>query len=266
MDGHDLAMNTLEYKIPTFAPGPLKKEMLMCLRDIALDEHNIRYHEYTDGIIAGCGLIEDEMKIGLVNGIVKFDGRLYKLKEKALVPYEHTDNWTVLKLRFSDEMRHSEYTHYEAELVLDTNTEIAQNEMEMGRFKLKKGSRLRTEYKDFWDIATEYDTVNLIHVRQAARRYPTLSPAITMHFAREAFSYLNGNPLDSAICTACLTSGEAVGRELLTRYVCNRLKREYREMDNVRLHEGLAEVLDLISGRARDNKGKGHRDGVLLIN
>jgi hypothetical protein len=259
-------MNMLEHRIPTFAPGPVKKEIMLCLRDIALDEQNIRYHDYADGIVTGCGLVEENMKIGLVNGIVKYAGRLYKLREKALVPYEPTDDWTVLKLRFAPQAKHREYVVYTAELALDTSTALLPNEMEMGRFKLKKGSSLRTAYKDFWDMGTEYDTVNLVHVNHAARGMPTLSPAITAHFAREAFPRLNGNPLDSAFCVACLQTGEAVGRELITRYICNRLERDCAEMDNVSLHQGLAEVLDMITGRANRNKGRGKTGGVMLIN
>jgi hypothetical protein len=259
-------MSKLEHKVPVFNPGPVKKEIMQCLRDLTLDEQNIRYYEHTDGIITGCDLVEENMRIGLVNGIVKFAGRLYKLREKALVPYEPTDDWTALKLRFSPQIQHREYTHYTADLVLDANLEMKPNEMEMGRFKLKKGSRLRTEYKDFWDMGTEYDTVNLLHIRQSAKHRSTLSPAITAHFAREAFPHLNSNALDAAFCAVCLSSGEAVGRELITRYVCNRLKLEYAEKDNIQLHEALAEILDSISGRARGDMGIGRRSGVMVIN
>lgn len=259
-------MSKLEYKIPTLNPGPVKKEIMQCLRDIALDEQNIRYHEHTDGIIAGCGLVEESMKVGLVNGIVKFAGRLYKLKEKTLVSYEPTDNWTALKLRFSPQMQHREYVHYVAELALDVSLDLKPNEMEMGRFKLKTGSRLRTTYKDFWDMGTEYDTVNLLYVRQAALYATTLSPAITMHFAREAFQYAAEYPLDAAFCTACLQNGGPVSRELIQRYVCIRIGREYSEMDNAELHRGLAQILDEIAGRARSSLGKGKRGGVMLIN
>ena len=259
-------MAKLVHKVPTFLPGPVKKEIMMCLRDIALDEQNIRYHEYTDGIIAGCGLVEEGMKIGLINGIVKFAGRLYKLNEKALVHYEHTDDWTVLKLRFSPQIQHREYTHYTAELVLDVSMDIKPNEMEMGRFKLKRGSRLRTVYKNFGDMVTEYDTVNLIHVRQAARNFYTLNPEITRHFAREAFRYLSDNPQDSAFCTACIATGGPVSRELIERYICNRLKWDYREMSNVELHKALVEVLDMISGQARGDRGRGHPGGVIFNN
>ena len=155
---------------------------------------------------------------------------------------------------------------YSAELVLDTNTALLPNEMEMGRFKLKKGSSLRTSYKDFGDMKTEYDTVNLIHVNRSARYAPTLSPEITTHFAREAFPYLNGHSLDDAFCTACLQTGEPLSRELITRYICNRLEWDYKEMDNLSLHRGLAEALDMITGRTRRDHGRGKPVGVMLIN
>ena len=259
-------MSKLEHKVPTFAPGPVKKEIMVALRDIALDEQNIRYNEHIDGIISGCGLIEEGMKIGLVGGIVKFAGRLYKLKEKALVHYEHTDDWTVLKLRFSPQIQHKEYIHYTAELTLDDNVDIRPNEMEMGRFKLKKGSRLRTAYKDFWDMATEYDTVNLVHVKHSMRYNHTLHPAITAHFARDAFEYLDDNSLDCAFCTACLAGESAISRELIERYIANRLEKKFEKMDNSKLHAALGEALNLITGRSRGNMGKGRKSGVMVIN
>ena len=259
-------MSKFEHKLPTLSPGPLKKEILQCIQNTSVDEQNIRYGDYCDGIISGCGLVEENMKIGLHSGIVKFAGRLYKLREKTLVPYEPTDDWTILKLRFSPQIQHHEYTYYTAELVLDTELDMKPGEMEIGRFKLKRGSRLRTVYKDFWDMDTEYDTVNLIYVQQSARYAPTLSPLITTHFAREAFRHLSDNSLDCAFCTSCLGTGEPLTRELISRYVCNRLGRDYEEMDNRKLHTALAEVLDLIAGRTRGDLGKGHKRGVMLIN
>jgi hypothetical protein len=259
-------MSGLEYKVPTFAPGPVRKEIMQCLRDIALDAQDIRYFEYTNGVIAGCALVEKDMKIGLVNGMVKFANRIYKLKEKIFVPYEPTDALTILKLRFSPQITNTEYTHYTADLVLDTDTTLKPHEMEMGRFKLKRGSRLRATYTNFWDMATEYDTVNLIHVLQSARVNPTLSPAITRHFAQEAYKFLADNPLDSAFCTHALAGGEPLSRELIERYVCNRLKKDYETMNNAQLHASLGKVLDLITGRSGVDKGLGHDDGIILIN
>jgi len=257
----------MEHTIPTFTPGPVTKEILQCLRDLSYDEQTLRYNTYTDGIITGCTLIEENMRIGLVNGIVKFAGRLYKLKEKILIPYEPTDALTIMKLRFSPQIPSRDFIHYKAELVLDTDPTLKPHEMEMGRFKLKRGSRLRTTYKDFRDMATEYDTVNLMYLKQSAPGDTTLSPTITRLFGHEAYPHIKDNALDAAFCTQALASGEAINRELIEHYVCNRLSRTYTgKMDNARLHASLGEVLNLITGHTPIDKGRGHGDGILLLN
>jgi len=70
----------MQHFLPTFMPAPVTKEIFQCLRDIAYDEQYLRYRNYTDGIIADCTLVEENMHIGLVNGMVKFADRLYTLK------------------------------------------------------------------------------------------------------------------------------------------------------------------------------------------
>ena len=44
----------------------------------------------------------------------------------------------------------------------DEELELGENQMEMCRFYLREGSALRDSYKNFADMSTEYDTVNLI--------------------------------------------------------------------------------------------------------
>jgi len=52
----------IQHFLPTFMPGPVTKEFFQCLRDIAYDEQYLRYSNYTDGIIAGCTLVEENMQ------------------------------------------------------------------------------------------------------------------------------------------------------------------------------------------------------------
>jgi len=237
------------HKIPTFEPGPLKKEILIALRDLSYKEQMLRYQEYSDGILYGCKLYEENMHIGVLSGIIKYAGRIYMISERNNVSYEPTDSWTVLKIRFGTQIQHPEYTHFSGELVLDTNILILPNETEMGRFKLKKGSVLRTEYKDFYDMTTEYDTVNLQHVRQAGLGEQTLSPEITKYFAREAYAFIKDHALDAAFCGQAL-NGKTMTREYIERYVSARTGQEYRKMDNDELLQGLEEVLRKIRGTA----------------
>ena len=252
-------MMTMEFthKAPTFAPGPLKKEILIALRDLTYTEQMLRYQEYSDGILYGCKLYEQNMHIGILSGIIKYAGRVYMLADRTSVSYEPTDSWTALKIRFGAQRQSREYTHFTGQLVLDTNTQTLPNEMEMGRFKLKKGSALRTEYKDFHDMNTEYDTVNLQYVKQAGLGKPTLSPEITRHFAREAYPYTQDNALDAAFCGSAL-NGKTMTREYIERYICTRTGQECREMENNELLKGLENVLRTIRGTSEVRKRREH--------
>ena len=68
--------------------------------------------------------------------------------------------------------------------MLDGQLERGKNEIELCRFRLKAGAELRTEYKDFYDIQTEYDTM-LNKSLSARKRWDT-----------EFFSSSNASPND----------------------------------------------------------------------
>jgi len=252
-----------ECKTPLFNPAPLRKEILESMRDLTVKEQAARYDQYSDGILAGCGLFEQGMKIGVTGGLVKFAGRVYVLPQRDSVPYSATDAWTVLKIQFGGEKLTRDFRTYEGRLALDENTNILPNEIELGRFKLKRGSRLRTEYVDFQDMETEYDTVNPINIPFAGFGEHTLSPVILTHFAREAYPYAS-EPLDIAFCTCCLANSGVMSRESIRLYLWRKLEIDGTTFENRDLHSHLADVLAEMKGMARQG-GQGHDDGVLLL-
>jgi hypothetical protein len=233
------------------------------MRDLAVKEQAARYGDYTDGILAGCGLFEQGMRIGVTGGLVKYAGRVYVLPQSDSVPYRPTDTWTVLKIQFGGEKLTRDFRIYEGLLALDENTNILPNEIELGRFKLKQGFRLRTEYVDFRDMETEYDTVNPINVPFAGIGGHTLSPIILTHFAREAYPFAI-EPIDAAFCTCCLANSGIMGRLSIQSYLCRRLNLEDRVFDNREMHSYLADVLSEMKGEARQI-GQGHPGGVLFL-
>jgi hypothetical protein len=251
-----------EYKYPLFNPAPLRREILDAMRDLAAREQAARYGEYSDGILAGCNLFERNMRVGVDSGLVKFGGRVYVLSEPVSVPYRPTDEWTVLKIRFGGEERTRDFLRYSGELILDANTNVLPNEMELGRFKLKQGSRLRTVYEDFQDMETEYDTVNLINVPYAGVGEATLCPAILLHFGREAYSYA-ADPPDAAFAAACLSQNGVMSREMIKRYLAGKLGLDSLETDNAKLHLHLVEVMFDMKGIER-NKNRDEPSGIIL--
>ena len=104
----------------------------------------------------------------------------------------------------------SDYVRYVTEFVLDENLERKQNELEVCRFKLKEGTRLRAEYKDFCDIETEYDTVNLANATWTSAGGNTLSKEITDYFARKVLECENADDKDIRFAYLLLQSKEAV--------------------------------------------------------
>lgn len=256
-----------EHKIPKFTKNRiLTREILFSTRDIAYQEQLITYCNYSSGVILGCDLFEDDMRIGVRNGVLKFADRLYVLRQSDSLPYEPTDKWAVLKIRFGAQRENADFDYYTGELVLDDNTEILSNELEMGRFKLKKGSRLRTKYVDFADMTTECDTVNLVNVPQAAPEKVTIHPLITTHFAREAYPYIGVNPFDVDFCGQCLARKQALDREYIQFYISRRMKQEYREMDNPQIHASLETILKAIkSGGELDGKRRPTERKIMLV-
>ena len=252
-----------ECKVPLFNPAPLRKEILESMRDLAVKEQAARYGEYSDGILAGCGLFEEDMKIGVAGGLVKYAGRLYVLPRRDSVPYKATESWTVLKIQFGGEKLSRDFCTFEGRLALDEDTNILPNEIELGRFKLKRGSRLRTDYVDFHDMETEYDTVNPINIPFAGVGEHTLSPVILTHFAREAYPYAT-EPLDVAFCSCCLANSGIMSRESIRLYLWRRMGIDGVMFDNRGLHSNLADVLAEMKGVALQG-GLGEPDGVLLL-
>ncbi|MDE7045808.1 MAG: hypothetical protein K2O97_12500, partial [Acetatifactor sp.] len=176
----------MEHIYPAFECGRiLKKELLWALRDYSYSALWLQYMEYPDGIISGCGIRVDEHILYIAPGIVKCQGFLFLLTEEEGVEYAPTEKETCLKFRLVKKKELADYTRYTTEFALDERLEREQNEIEICRFKLREGAKLRTEYKDFYDMQTEYDTVNPAHATWSAAGRITLSKEVTDFFARK---------------------------------------------------------------------------------
>ena len=180
-----------EYKIPRFAELRIfTREILFSMRDLLWKEQQLAYTDYSSGIITGCGLVEKDGLIGVEPGIVKFGGRLYLLEKQELLPYQPSDQWTVLKIRFGTPIASKDFEHYTGELVLDPETRLHANELEMGRFKLKTGAYLRTDYVDFADMDMPGDSSGMVYCQEQAVYLPTLlEPFHIIELGQSRFIY-----------------------------------------------------------------------------
>lgn len=247
---------------PHFQKGRiLKREMLENLRDYPREFLDLYFQDYSNGIIAGVNIIVADASVIITKGIVKHNGKLYVLHSSYELPYEATGNETILKVRFAEEVNDSDFTNYTTDIVLDHSIELAHNELELARFKLKLGAKLRSEHIDFLDFATEYNTVNYLHCQYAGLQKSTYHPIILHYFARELLKNRPSNPYDIAFALECINQ-ERVQRDAINFYICNRLELDYQTLSNSQIHKYLNRILLESKGGGRmtgQNKGRPKR-------
>ncbi|MEC0235056.1 DNA and RNA helicase [Paenibacillus kribbensis] len=253
----------LTHIVPKFEKGRiLKTEMLENLRDYPRSFLDIRYQDYSDGIITGMNVTVGEHTLTVGRGIVKHKGRLYLLEQEEEVPYTATGRLSVLKIRFQEEQSTADFQRYLGNICLEEE-QVNSQELELGRFKLKTGALLRSDYVDFADLATEFNTFNLVQVQHAGTTGPTLSPYIFKMFARELISRGTSDPFDLAFTMLCLNQG-FIEREAVLHYLSSRSGVAYRDYDSSKLHQVLARVLEEKGGR-RVNAGTARSGGQRML-
>lgn len=245
----------------------MKKEYLWSLRDYSFGFTKVQYAEYSSGILLGCGITVMPEAIEIAPGMVKHDDFIYLFTEAQQIPYAPADTYVSLKLRLSKKPLSLDYIEYGAEPFLDQDLELKGDELEVCRFKLKSGFALRDQYKDFYDIETEFDTVNLVHASWAGLHTPTLAPAITRFFAREALKCRPAHPRDIQFCSLCLGDTTAVPRILIEDYIRCKLELPDEEaMDNRMLFHYLEMILsNLRDGTERRPDRKVKRKRQILV-
>jgi hypothetical protein len=215
----------MEYIYPAFERGRImKKELLEALRDYAYSGWQLRYQDYPDGILEGCALTTADHHILIAPGIIKCGGFIFLLKHQEQAPYEATERYISLKFRVEQAERFTDYNRYLTAFVLDEVLDRKENEVELCRFKLKAGSRLRYEYRDFYDIQTEFDTINLADATWAGRGGAAIAKPITDYFAREVLKCEKAQGQDIQFAYMCLQSSEAVPSEILIHYMRMKLR------------------------------------------
>lgn len=231
-------------KFPTFTAGRvLKYDMLNALRDYPRDYVTIMYSHYSDGVLAGCNLEVNSEAIQIAPGLVRHKGKLYALSQPVLVPYSATGQDTIVKIHFSKEKKSGDYILSSGDIISAPGIKVAENELELCRFKLKTGARLRAEYLDFADYSTAYDTVNIVSVPFAAPYESTLSPILTRCFAEEAWAGRPSHAFDYVFISLC-AQGEPVARNVIVAYTSARLGIVAKGAANQDLHRHLAKILD----------------------
>ncbi len=246
----------------------LKKELMWALRDYAFADIQLQYQEFADGIIKGCEVKVRGQELAVSKGIVKYGGFVYLITEEMSVPYGPKEGLQVLKMKLEEDRRSGDFIAYRAVLFLDGNPIKQKGELEVCRFKLQHGSRLREDYKNFEDMATEFDTVNLLEADFSSITGKSFSPRVTRYFAEEALKSEFCQGEDISFAYLCLSQPGAVSRRVVWDYVKRRAgadEEEKRTLGNREVFDGMVlALLKMQTGRAESVGRGGIRRKVLV--
>lgn len=231
--------------IPKFKAGAiLRQEMLQALFDQAYLANQLIYKGYSNGVLSGCALTTTMDAIIINEGIIFFEGQMYLFKEPVSVNYYPTNTTTVLKIKFSDEINDEAFSYREVDISLTEQTRLLKDELELCRFKLQDGARLRYEYQDFEDRDTEFDTLNVIYAAYSAKGKSTLAPEILYNFASELLELEQLSDLDVLFCTQLMGQDRPLHKKAIVTYLQRRNKMTLSDTSNYAIYYELLRVLE----------------------
>ncbi len=254
------------YEYPIFEhKNLLKKSMLDALRDYPLSLSRMLFEGYGDGILEGCGLSWEKDVLYLGTGLLHYQGSLYRMEEPCPLECPATDQLTYLKVRFSTMNYERGRRGGIGEILL--NTVPAENgEIELGRFRLQEGARLRTEYENFEDYQTEYDTVNRIHVPYAGAGGAGLWPQLLRVYAQELLETGTKDVHDISFAMTVLGADGHVALECIRWYLLRSGDEVAKKLPNGECYRKLLHLLKIRkSGGTGWQQPEGGRGQMILL-
>lgn len=250
---------------PRFSDGAiLRAEKLQQLIDQAFTLPNLIYNGYSDGVVSGLEVTEEKGNLVISPGLISFKNEVFVIEKSFVIPYEATNQTSYLKLGYdgcSEGVAGREYYFF-----IELNLESATNEqIELCRFKLQEGAKLRTKYDDFEDMNTEFDTLNLIHVPYASKDNSTLHPKILKVYAKELLMLKPQNILDQSFCVQIQSSQLSFNIDGIISYIEIKTENEIEQYTNVKIYNELLFILQLQKGAEKLQKKKNSIKRKIII-
>jgi hypothetical protein len=253
-------------QLPNFGKGRiLKTEMLENLRDFPRNFWRIAFQSYSNGIICGANLIVAATTITVTPGIIKHGEQLYLLPTPYELRYEPTNREMTIKVKLLEVLKESDFTFYKTKILLDDLVNQNQDELELGRFKLREGAVLRSDYTDFFDFNTEYNTINIINSAYAGIGKSTLNPIVLRYYGQLVLKSVSENACDLSFAMLCLNQ-ERVERNLITFYLTRRLGIPVKDYTNRELYKYLTTIVrELGTGVRRNSDVLQRKPGRIVV-
>jgi len=243
------------YEYPEFNNKHLLKiDMLEQLRDYPKQCMQLLFQGQGNGIVNGCELTWNDNRFIINSGVIHWNGNLYFLEKPYTLECRPEDQQRYLVVKFLKEMKHSDKISGETRIYLRKEPVRTQDEMELCRFRLQEGSRLRSVYKDFRDYSTEYDTINTILAPFWSSSGSTISPVILMQFAMEMMQTEMEDSFDTSFVMNVLANDGRTSRKAVEQYLMIKENKQYNSADSLALYQGLLHVLS--NRKSHGNRGQ----------
>lgn len=247
------------YEYPIFEhKNLLKKSMLDELRDYPLSLSRMYFSGYGDGILEGCALSWEPGVLHLGAGLLHYRGDIYRMEASCPLACSATDQLTYLKVRFAT-MDYERGKQGGMGEILLSNAPAENGEMELGRFRLQEGARLRTVYENFEDYQTEYDTVNRIHVPYAGPGGAGLWPQLLRTYAKELLETGTTDVYDVGFAMAVLGADGQASPMCIKAYLAGAGEETGEQFSN---GECYRKLLHILRNRKSGGTGWKQQEGV----
>lgn len=205
-------------RIPVFKKGKiLNKEMLDELRDLGQYFTTTLYLLYSDGVIYGITPTVRENKVIIHSGLIKFGSEIFKIErerelEIPLEDGEYVGFLEKIKLEENDNFRELSF-----KIDVCSKEEFEDGKkFELFRIMRREGANLK-EMQKFLGLAEEYNTLNLINMKQATKSGESISEKLLKNYASNMLKYKELTSEEKIICLYILNSNYE--REFILGYL-----------------------------------------------
>lgn len=243
----------------------LSKDILKNISEFSIDLVEIVNKNKSDGVISGCEITVQNGMIEVEKGIVKYNGELYFLKEKNFLDLENVEGRNIIVITFNEFVETKDFSVSSFEISIKNGYEAEENEIELGRFNLKKGAELRYEYSQMADFDTEYNIINIKNVKYSCENIKgTLHPLIMKVFAERAFAKKSIDALEASFSVEILNN-LIIKRNLIEKFVMAKLKLDKKGCTNIELFEYLVKISKMDSDvRDRNDNKPFQRERIIV--
>lgn len=255
-----------KFESPVFVhKNILKKDMLEELRDYPLQISRMMLEGCEDGVLKGTEITWEEGLLKVDPGLIFHGGNIYRMEERCSMNCPPADQLTYIKVRFVTMDYEKDRMGGMGDVYMD-EVPPENGEIELGRFRLQEGARLRTAYENFDDYQTEFDTVNRIHMPFIGEGSPGLWPRLLMEYAYELLRTGTENIYDTCFAMQILGAKGKIAGELTAWYVEKSTKKKAGNLSNGFLYEKLREILkERKNGNSDFDTKQGHTRQMLLL-